>query len=169
MNAPFASAIVSSTMGLSSIYYDYKKGRISKSEYADAACSLSVEAGIAAIGSAIGQAVIPIPILGAIVGSAVAKSSLEISKYIMGKKEARFIKELESQYKELVAKLDEESREILSKIEDYFNKLGGLIEAALNTDVNKSLLGSINLCRFVGVEESLIIHNPLELDNFMKS
>lgn len=87
----------------------------------------------------------------------------------MGKKEARFIKELESQYKELVAKLDEESREILSKIEDYFNKLGGLIEAALNTDVNKSLLGSINLCRFVGVEESLIIHNPLELDNFMKS
>ena len=169
MNAPFASAIVSSTMGLSSIYYDYKKGRISKSEYADAACSLSVEAGIAAIGSAIGQAVIPIPILGAIVGSAVAKSSLEISKYIMGKKEARFIKELESLYKELVAKLDEESREILSKIEDYFNKLGGLIEAALNTDVNKSLLGSINLCRFVGVEESLIIHNPLELDNFMKS
>ena len=158
MSAPFASAIVSSTMGLTSIYYDYKKGKISKSEYADAACSLSVEAGIAAIGSAIGQAVIPIPVLGAIVGSAVAKSSLEISKHIMGKKEAQFIKELENHYKELVAKLDDEC-----------SKLGGLIEAALDPNVNKSLLGSIELCRFVGVAEKQIIHNTSELDDFMLS
>lgn len=169
MSAPFASAIVSSTMGLTSIYYDYKKGKISKSEYADAACSLSVEAGIAAIGSAIGQAVIPIPVLGAIVGSAVAKSSLEISKHIMGKKEAKFINELENQYKELVAKLDNECKEILEEIEIYFSKLGGLIEAALDPDVNKSLLGSIELCRFVGVAEKQIIHNTSELDDFMLS
>lgn len=167
ISAPFASAIVSSAMGLYSVYSDYKKGRISKSEYADAACSLSVEAGIAAIGSAIGQALIPFPVLGAIVGSAVAKASLEISKYIMGKKEAKFIKELEDQYKELVAKLDKECQEILAKIENYYTKLGGLIEAALNQDVNKSLLGSIELCRFVGVEETQIIHNTPELDVFM--
>lgn len=169
MSAPFASAIVSSTMGLSSVYYDYKKGRISQSEYADAACSLSVEAGIAAIGSAIGQAVIPIPILGAIVGSAVAKSSLEISKHIMGERESEFIKELEKQYNELVTKLDEECRAILNKIEDYFNRLGGLIETALDPDVNKSLIGSISLAIEVGVPDNVIIHNPMELDAFMCS
>lgn len=169
LNAPFASAIVSSTMGLSSLYYDYRKGIISISEYADAACALSVEAGIAAIGSAIGQVVIPVPILGAIVGSAIAKSSLEISKHIMGKTEANFIKELEKRYNHLIAKLEKECREIMAHIDAYFNKLGGLIEAALDIDVNKSLLGSIELCRFVGIEEKQIIHNSTELDDFMLS
>ncbi|EEX53747.1 hypothetical protein HMPREF6745_0861 [Prevotella sp. oral taxon 472 str. F0295] len=168
-SAPFASAVVSSTMGLHSIYYDYKKGIISKSEYADAACALSLEAGIAAIGSAIGQAVIPVPFLGAIVGSAIAKSSFEISKHIMGKKESKFIKELKKQYDELITELNKECREIIALIDNYFNKLGGLIEAALNPDINKSLLGSVELCRFVGIEEKQIIHNPAELDDFMLS
>ena len=60
-------------------------------------------------------------------------------------------------------------REILEKIENYFSKLGGLIEAALDPNVNKSLLGSIELCRFVGVAEKQIIHNTSELDDFMLS
>lgn len=169
LSAPFAGAIVSSTMGLYSVYHEYRKGNISKSEYADAACALSVEAGITAIASAIGQIVIPVPVFGAIVGSAIAKSSLEISKYIMGKKEEKFIKELEKQYNELVAKLDRECKEIIAQITAYFNKLGGLIDAALNPDINKSLLGSIELCRFVGVEENQIIHNTAELDSFVLS
>lgn len=168
-SAPFASALVSSTMGLFSIYNDYKKGKISKAEYADAACSLSVEAGIACVGSAIGQAVIPIPVLGAIVGSAIAKSALEISKYIMGKKEAKFIQELEKQYNDLVAKLDRKCRKIIAKIDNYFNNLGGLINAALNPDINIALLGSIELCRYVGVKEKRIIHNTSELDDFILS
>ncbi len=169
MSAPFASAIVSSTIGLSSVYYDYKKGKISQSEYADAACSLSVEAGMVAIGSAIGQTVIPIPVLGAIVGSAVAKTALEISKYIMDENEAEFIKDLENQYNILVERLDKECQEILTKIEDYFNKLGGLIETALNPDVNKRLLGSIELCIYLKVKEDKIIHDTSELDTFMLS
>ena len=87
----------------------------------------------------------------------------------MGKKEAEFIKELENQYRELVEKLDDECKCILEKIEIYFSKLGGLIEAALDPDVNKSLLGSIELCRFVGVAENQIIHKTSELDAFMLS
>lgn len=169
LSAPFASALVSSTMGLSSIFYDYKKGKITKAEYADAACALSVEAGIAAVGSAIGQALIPIPVLGAIVGSAVAKSALEISKHIMGKREKKFIEELEKQYNDLVAKLNKECREIIAKIDDYYNKLGGLINAALDPNINKALLGSIELCRYLGVKEEEIIHNTSELDEFMLS
>ena len=167
LSAPFASAMVSSTMGLSSIYYEYKKGKISQSEYADAACALSVEAGIAALGSALGQAVIPIPVLGAIVGSAIAKSALEISKFVMGKQEKKFIQELEKQYNELYNKLDKECRKTIARIERYFNQLGGLIEASLDPDVNKSLISSIELCRFVKVREKDIIHDIKELDDFM--
>lgn len=169
LSAPFSSAIVSTIMGIASVYYNYKRGEITETEYADAACALSVEAGISAIGSAIGQAIIPVPVLGAIIGSAIAKASLEISRSIMDKKEAEFIKKLEQQYNELINKLDEECKEIIAKIDSYFNKLGGLIEAALDLDVNKKLQGSIRLCRFVGVQETIIIHDTGELDDFILS
>lgn len=169
LSAPFASAIVSSTMGLSSIYYEYKKGKISQSEYADAACALSVEAGIAAVGAAIGQAVIPIPVLGAIVGSTIAQSALEISKFLMGKQEENFIRKLEKRYNDLIDRLDKEYRETIAHINRYFNQLGGLIAVALDPNINKRLIGSIELCRFTGVEEENIIHNTKELDGFILS
>lgn len=167
MNAPFASAIVTTSMGLSSLYSDYKKGNISQIEYSDAACSLSVEAGIAAIGSALGQTVIPIPILGAIVGSAVAKATLDITKYVMGKKETAFVKQLQDEYNSLVSQLDNECKDIIAKIDEYFDKLGGLIDATLNPDLNIRLYGSIKLCQYLKVPEKEIFHSVSEFDDFM--
>lgn len=169
MSAPFAGAMVSTAMGLTSLYSDYRKGKISKTEYGDASCALSVEAGLAAVGSAIGQAVIPIPVLGAIIGSVVSKSALEITKYIMGKNEKELIKKMQQEYDELVSKLDKQCREIIDKIDTYFNRLGGLIEAALSPEINKAFVASIELCRFIGVNESDIIHSNKELDDFMLS
>lgn len=167
LNAPLASAVVSTSMGLASLYTDYKKGKISKSEYSDAACSLSVEAGIAAIGSALGQTIIPIPILGAIVGSAVAKATLEASKYVMDKEDTAFIKQMQDEYNSLISKLNVECKERIAKIDEYFDKLGGLIEAALNPDLNMRLYGSIKLCQYLGVPQKEVIHNISECDDFM--
>lgn len=169
MSAPFAGAMVSTAMGLTSLYSDYKKGKISKSDYADASCALSVEAGLAAVGAAIGQAVIPIPVLGAIIGTVVSKSALEITKYVMGNREKEFIAKMQKEYDSLIAKLDKQCQEIINKIDTYFKRLGGLIEAALDPDANKAFYASIELCRFMGVKESEIIHSNSELDNFMLS
>lgn len=169
MSAPFAGAMVSTAMGLTSLYADYRKGKISKADYADASCALSVEAGLAAVGAAIGQAVIPIPVLGAIIGSVISKSALEITKFVMGNREKELIQKMEKEYNELVSKLDKQCKEIIDKIDAYFSRLGGLIEAALDPNTNKAFVSSIELCRFVGVKESEIIHSNDELDAFMLS
>ena len=169
MSAPFAGAIVSTTVGLTSLYTDYKRGKITKADYGDAACVLSVEAGLSAVGAAIGQAIIPIPVLGAIIGTVVSKSVLEITKYVMGGQEKEFIAQMQQDYNNLVAKLDKECKDIIEKIESYFLRLGGLIKAALDPDVNRSFYASIELCRFMGVDESIIIHDNKELDDFMQS
>ena len=169
MSAPFAGAIVSSAMGLTSLYSDYRKGKISKADYADASCALTVEAGLAAVGASVGQALIPIPILGAIIGTVVSKSALEITKYVMGDREKEYIAKMQKEYDELVAKLDKQCQEIIGKIDAYFSCLGGLIDAALDPDTNKSFYASIELCRFMGVNEAEIIHSTEELDDFMLS
>ena len=166
-SAPFAGAMVSTAMGIASLASDYKKGNISKLDFSESACSLSVEAGLSAIGAALGQAIIPIPVLGAIIGTATIKSALEISKYVFGKKEAALIEEMQKDYENFVRNLNAESYEIIQQMDAYYTKLDGYIDAALSKESAVKFYGSIELCHFLKVPESYIIHDTLELDNFM--
>lgn len=168
-SAPFAGAMVSTAMGIASLAADYQKGRISKLDFSESACSLSVEAGLSSIGAAIGQAVIPIPVLGAIVGTATAKASLEISKYIFGKKEDELIEGMQKEYDELVKNLNSESLVLIQQMDAYYARLDGYIDAALSKESAVRFHGSIELCRILNVPENCIIHNIQELDNFMLS
>lgn len=165
--APFAGAIMSGSVGLASLAIDYKSGKINQSDFADAACALSVESGITAVGTAIGQAIIPIPVLGGIIGTAVTKSALEITKYIMGNKEKELIAKMERDFQTYCKKLDAQEQALLKQITEYYDKLGGLIAGAMDIDVNKRLASSIELAQFVKVPEKEIIHNNNELDDFM--
>lgn len=166
-SAPFAGAMVSSAIGLTSLTLDYRAGTITENDFSQAANALSVEAGISAIGSALGQAVIPVPVLGAIIGAVTAKAALEITKYIVGNKEKDLIRQMESDYQQIASALEQEAREVFVQIESYFSKLHGFISAALSQDAAVRAYGSIELCRFLGVEETEIIKNVDELDSYM--
>lgn len=168
-SAPFAGAMVSTAMGIASLATDYRKGKISKLDFSESACALSVEAGLSSIGAAIGQAVIPVPVLGAIIGTATAKASLEISKYVFGKKEEELIKQMQQEYDDLIKKLDIETLAIIHQMEAYYTRLDGYIDAALSKESAARFYGSIELCRFLKVPENCIIHNIQELDDFMLS
>ena len=168
-SAPFAGAIVSTTMGIASLISDYKKGNISKLNFSESACALSVDAGLSSIGAAIGQTFIPIPVLGAIIGTATAKASLEISKYVLGKKESLLIEQMQKEYDTLVHNLNAEAYEIIRQMDKYYSKLDGYINAALSKESAVRFYGSIELCRYLKVPDNCIIHNEEELDNFILS
>jgi len=168
-SAPFAGAVVSTSVGITSLYIDYKNGKIDEVDFSDAACALSVEAGMAAIGSAIGQCVIPIPIVGAIIGAVVAQSALKVTQSIVGNKEKELISRMQEEYDTLVKELDASASKIIEKITEYFDKLGGFIEAALNKDTQIRLYGSIELCRMFNVPESVILKNAEDVDKYMLS
>ncbi len=166
-SAPFAGSIVTTCIGISSLYIDYKKGIICETDFVDTSLSLTVEAGCAAIGAAVGQTVIPIPILGGIIGTVVAQSTYKIISSISDGKEKILIDKMEREINQYISKLNKECQILLREINQYFEKLGGLINAALSPEPNMRLNGSIELARFVGVEEKDIIHNIPELDDLM--
>ena len=168
-SAPFAGAVTSTAIGVSSLAYQLKKGTISKLEFSESVNALSVEAGLSAIGAAVGQAVVPVPILGAVVGTAVSKSALEICKYVLGKDEKDLIANMQSEYDKLVKSMNSECMRIIGIMDNYYNQLGNYIEAALSPISVARLYGSIELCRFLKVPEDLIVHNTQELDEFMLS
>lgn len=168
-SAPFAGAVTSTAIGVASLAYQLKKGEISEMEFSESANALSIEAGLAAVGAAVGQAVIPIPVLGAVVGSAVSKAALEISKYVIGNKEKQLIDRMQRDYNEMIGRLDAQCKRTLQIMDDYFNQLGNYIDAALSPISAARFYGSIELCRFLNVPEKLIIHNTKELDDFILS
>lgn len=156
-------------VGIASLAYNYKKGEMSYEEFTDSACGLSVEAGLASIGAAMGQALIPLPVLGAIIGSATAKALLEISKQYFSSKEKQLIQRMQKEYDTLINTLNEEAKKVIAEMDAYFSKLGGFIESALSKEAAVAFYGSIDLCRFLRVSEDMIIHNKRELDIFMNT
>ena len=166
LSAPFAGAITSSVMGTAELFYAYKKNDLSLDDFADSICALNVESGLVAVGSAIGQCAIPIPALGAIVGMAVTKSAIMVTKYVMGEREKALAEKMQAIYDQAISKLDAKYHEIWCAIEEYYEELGGLIKAAMSMDVNRRLDGSIKLCKILNVSEP--IHSIHELDEYMK-
>lgn len=163
-SAPFAGAVASAAVGISSLLINYRKGKLTEQDFSSATNALCVEAGLSAVGAAVGQCLIPIPILGAVIGTAVAKASVEVTRYICNKDEARLIERMESEYNSIVASLSVEAKEIIAQMDSYYKRLGGYIEAALSIDAAERLNGAVELCRFLEVPESDIIHNTNEMD-----
>lgn len=168
-SAPFAGAVASAAVGVASLLVDYRKGKLTEQDFSSATNALCVEAGLSAVGAAIGQTIIPIPILGAVIGTAVTKASIEVTRYICNKDEARLIEQMESDYKSAVDSLSKEAQKIIAQMDSYYTRLGGYIEAALSVDSAVRLNGSVELCRFLNVSETDIIHSPEELDDFILS
>lgn len=129
-------------------------------------CALNVEAGLVAVGSAIGQCAIPIPALGAIVGMAVTKSAIMVTKYVMGEQEKALAQKMQAMYDQAISKLDKEYQQIWCAIEEFYSELGGIIKAAMDRNVNRRLEGSIKLCMILNVSEP--IKNIPELDSYIK-
>lgn len=166
LSAPFAGAITSSVIGTADLLFAYKNGEITLDDFADCMCALNVEAGLVAVGSAIGQCAIPIPALGAIVGMAVTKSAIMVTKYVMGEQEKALAQKMQVMYDQTISKLDKEYQQIWCAIEDYYVELGGLVKAAMDKNVNRRLKGSIKLCKMLNVIDPL--HNTHELDVYME-
>lgn len=168
LSAPFAGAVTSAAMGVTSLLVDHQKGQIDLDEVVTQGQILCLEAGIAAIGGAIGQTLIPIPVLGAIIGTVTTNFVWGIAKGKLGQKEAALKHHMDEYMEGLLAKVDNAYYEIIQKIDAVYARFNTLIDAAFDLNVNKATLAaaSIQLAREVGVEEHKILKNEDDLEEF---
>ena len=87
--APLASAYVSATFGVVNLSKQYKRGEITSSDFIENSQLVCMDSAIFAIGAGLGSIIIPIPVLGAVVGSIVANTMSSISKDYLEKKEEK--------------------------------------------------------------------------------
>lgn len=105
MSAPFAAGIVTATFGLVKQAVQLGRGQISTDDFIYNMGQLAVDTAVTGVGAAVGQLLIPVPVVGAIIGSIVATTILgTIRKNLFGGsyydllREAEYQNELSSVY-----------------------------------------------------------------------
>lgn len=164
MAAPLAGATVSAVKGLAPLVDGYRRGELTLEELVDTGCMVCSEVGMVAAGAVIGQALIPVPVLGALIGTLAGKTLASILQDEV-KEAAAAISARVAHYQ---AALDAQQRQALETLLAQFERLGDLTRAAFDVNVNADILGaSVTLARTYGVEPTQLLQTTQEVDRFM--
>ncbi|MZP31349.1 hypothetical protein GTO91_16740 [Heliobacterium undosum] len=168
MSAPLASAYVSSAFGISKLCMEYKKGYLSFEQLIEQGSIVCLETGIVTLGATMGQSIIPIPVVGALIGSFAASTVVSLAKKHLGKEAARLEKEYNTRYSNILKKLDVEYRKIVEAIMAEYNRLGTITKMAFdfNSNVRSRFENSQQLAFAHGVTGSKVLKDINDIDNY---
>lgn len=164
--AAIASALATATFGVADLLYNYRKGEITELQFIENSESLCLDAAVSGLSSLIGQTLIPVPVLGAVVGNAVGTIIYQGCKDIFYDKEYKIITEYLENIKTLNSKLDQEYQEFINNLNTAFDTYIGIIERICSVDVLQALDGSISLAKTMGVSDNEILHTKDEISSY---
>ncbi len=164
--ANVASALVTAAFGIVSQANEFSKGNIDNEEFIINSETVCLDVSISAIASILGQVVIPIPVLGAIIGNVVGMFMYDIAKKCCLEKEQEYIKSNNIAMTELNKQLDEEYRQLVELITEKFKEFKSAVDLAFDVNINIAFDGSIKLAELVGVGSDKILRNQEDIYNY---
>lgn len=168
--APFAGSLVSGLMGIGDLLGQYHAGEINGEQFVDCSLMVAAEAAIVGLSAAAGQTLIPIPMLGAFVGSIAGKIVASAIRDGLGEAESELIERLKAYEAEAIGKLDDALRAVMNQLDAYFERLSDLARIAFDETVNTELrlAASIRIAEAVEVPDNQILRSNADLDAFME-
>lgn len=167
--APFASAVVSSGQAVASLVQSYAAGEIDEGQLVSMGTLVCLEGGIVAAGTMIGQALIPIPVIGAMVGSVATKLFFDLAKDKLGSRAKKVAAEVERAAAAEFQKLDAYHQKLLKELRKSMDALGDLTKRAFDPKLNgcQLLEASIALATALKVPHSQILRTDRDLDRYL--
>ena len=168
MSASSAGAISAGTFGIIRLILDYRIGKLNDDDFINLALFNAIDATGAALGACLGQAIIPIPVVGPVIGSIATSIVLDIGKQFLSNRERKMIEEYNSKMQHYLNQLDLKYQEIFNEIVEKYKKLGELQNYAFDVQINTSLRleYSVQLARELDVDDSNLLHNISEIDDY---
>lgn len=167
--APIANALISATYGILGQSYFLAKGQISESEFIDNSELLCLDISVSTLSSVLGEMIIPIPIIGTVIGNTVGMYMEQIAVSYLQERETKLINQYEEEVTLRVESIKETYKKQLMKIETYFNYYVTLLELAFDENANNQFKNSIKLAEFVGVQENKILKSEEDGESFFNS
>ena len=168
--APFAGALVSGLMGIGDLLGQYRAGEIDGEQFVDCSIMVAAEAAIVGLSAAAGQTLIPIPMLGAFVGSIAGKIVASAIRDGLGEAESELVERLKAYEAEAIGKLDDALRTVMEELDAHFGRLSDLARIAFDETVNTQLrlAASIQMAEAVEVPDHQILRSNTDLDAFIE-
>ena len=164
--SPIASAMVTASFGITAQARKMGKGELSTEEFIDNCEIICLDVAISALSSILGEFIIPIPILGTIIGNTVGMFMYEISKTYLSTTEQKLIEHYQRDCEAHIAKLDSEYFNFIRKLNENLSEFSSIIVLAFDGDMNQRFETSIRLAKNVGVSEDKLLKNAAERDAF---
>ena len=130
---------------------------------------LCFDGAVVSVATMIGQAVVPVPVVGALLGAVVGRFAVGVLRKHVWDTDAALIWRLEARYDDLRSRLDEELRAEVARFEARFAQVDRMIERAFDPGVNASarLAASADLAVACGVDPDVVLRTVDEVDAFV--
>lgn len=152
-----ATAAVTATLGMGGQAMQLRAGSITPSEFVENSEILCLDSAVSALSALMGQVLIPLPVLGALVGNVAGSLAYEISKTNLSKYEQDLISGALARSETKAQTLNDEYEKLAVQYHQRSLAFGGSLEFAFSMDANTSLEASVEHARLLGVPEKSII------------
>lgn len=143
-----------------------RQGKITTNDFYDNCTAISLEVSISTVSSVVGPAVIPVPILGTIVGNTVGMWIYNIAKAVLTQAELESIKQRNMELELLQQKLDIEYKHYLEKIEKRINDYEDILSYALDKDALVAYKSAEMAAYHLGLTDKIEELSIEERDNY---
>ncbi|MFC6009451.1 hypothetical protein [Nocardia lasii] len=156
-SAAVAGSIVTTSFGIAEQANKLRRNEIDELAFIENAELIALEAAVRALSSFVGQASIPIPIVGAVIGNTVGTVMYKAVASSLSKREAALIERYLEEQRVLDEQLAAEYQEMVARLSRSMSEYLGLLERAFSPDVQVALTGSIELALGLGVTAEEIL------------
>ena len=164
--APVANGYITASIGIINQANQFRKGEISDEDFIINSQVLCFDSAVSVIGAAIGQAAIPIPVLGAVIGSSICNFMSGLGKQYLSAKEHELIAQHKREIDQLIATLDADYQKLIKKLEEEYNRFSSLADMAFDVDINRAFYGSVKLAQYIGVKDDKILKSKADIDAY---
>lgn len=127
---------------------------------------LCLDVSVSALSSLIGQVVIPVPVLGAIIRNTVGSGLYQIGKSQFNEYEQRLLCSYAESLKQLDDELIAQYQGVLNELNDSLALYLELVSGVFSPDVNATFDGSIKLAKHYGVPSEKILDTYEKTKNY---
>lgn len=164
--AAVASALVTASFGIADCAYRFRGGELSEVEFIERSEIICLDASVSAFSGFVGQALIPIPVLGALLGNAVGTTVYELGKDFYSKQEAALLERYAQETRKLNEQLQKDYADCIDNLRVGMEAYIALLSKAFSPDIAVAFEGSIELAASLNVPEGEILHSKQEIDDF---
>ena len=160
------TAEVTASFGVAAQAYQLQQGNIAQEDFIVNSEVLCLDVSVSAVASMLGQTLIPVPVLGAIIGNMAGMFMYQIAKDHLSEKEQSLIQNYRESFAALNKMLEECYQQLIAQLKKELTKYTSMLELAFDPNVNIAFDGSIALADYVGVAQDRVLRSKADIDNY---